>query len=275
MSATAWASLLDITQGGNNRTLEFNVPTIVNNEPNLDPATSSPYTNFDPDFGGMSYGAYRDSGSGLLDSMTALSARLSGPEADLDGDGNLSVSDGSGLVSIPLQINRVPDGEVDNGLPEEFLITITSNVNPGDEVVFTGVAYKDNSEDGIAVHTLFDRNNSGDGDGFLEVYETVQGDADLSGNVDLADLGIFLANLGSTGLESAADNGWGQANWTGDDGIVDLADLGLFLANLGTVVDTGHTHGGGSPSAVPEPSTMLLAGLGLMGFAVRRRRRSR
>jgi len=84
---------------------------------------------------------------------------------------------------------------------------------------------------------------------------------------------------GPTLIGNIANNGNGFADWT--LGTVDLTGLASATTVLFHAVWTGGTDGGEhfflvSANAVPEPETyaMLLAGLGLMGFVARRRRRN-
>jgi probable HAF family extracellular repeat protein len=83
----------------------------------------------------------------------------------------------------------------------------------------------------------------------------VAGDANGDGKVDLTDFGILKSNFGS-GTTLA------QGDFTGD-GKVDLTDFGILKSNFG---QTG-------AAAVPEPSGLLLAGLGAAGAGLARRRR--
>ena len=87
------------------------------------------------------------------------------------------------------------------------------------------------------------------------------GDANRDGTVDMNDLTIVLTNYGQTGTS------WSQGEFTGD-GTVDLNDLTIVLANFG--------ESAGAPAAgihaVPEPSAILLLGIGavsLLGYLSR------
>lgn len=83
-------------------------------------------------------------------------------------------------------------------------------------------------------------------------------DPNQDGVVDLTDFGILKANFGSGAT-------WAQGDFNGD-GKVDLTDFGVLKANFGK--DSGSAPAG---SAVPEPSSMLLACLAALGiFLVRR-----
>ena len=88
------------------------------------------------------------------------------------------------------------------------------------------------------------------------------GDANGDHQVDINDLTIVLANYNQTGMT------WSQGEFTGD-GTVDINDLTIVLANY----DYGVTAAG--LAAVPEPSALVLIGLGiisLVGCTYRRRR---
>lgn len=107
----------------------------------------------------------------------------------------------------------------------------------------------------------------------------VAGDANLSDGVlgttpavTGADLAILAANLGQAGAK-----GWGQGDFngsTGGVGEVSGADLAILAATLGktnvagstsnlTVVGSGAGLGAGS--AVPEPASIALIGLAVLG----------
>ena len=87
----------------------------------------------------------------------------------------------------------------------------------------------------------------------------IPGDFDGDGDVDGVDLGVFsfdFANSPQGGPPFAASD-------FDEDGDVDGVDLGVFSFSF--------ANNPPAASAVPEPSTLLLGGLALAGFAVRRR----
>ena len=81
------------------------------------------------------------------------------------------------------------------------------------------------------------------------------GDANGDGKVDINDLTIVLTNYDKTAMA------WSQGDFTGS-GTVDINDLTIVLANFGT------TYGSTGIAAVPEPSSLLLIGLGVVCLVV-------
>ncbi len=97
---------------------------------------------------------------------------------------------------------------------------------------------------------------------------TFYGDVNLDGQVTGDDYSAVDSNLGATGLN--AGNAWllgdtnGDLQVTGDDYTTIDANLGAGVGNPLAVA---------SVSAVPEPASLGMLGLGAMGLLARRRRR--
>jgi autotransporter-associated beta strand protein len=104
------------------------------------------------------------------------------------------------------------------------------------------------------------------------VARTFYGDADVNGQVDVADLGILASNWQTPGNWGAADFDY--------SGFIDVADLGMLASNWQAGV--GNPLGPGSlasalaalglpGAAVPEPATFGLIALGMLPLLRRRR----
>ncbi|MBB6429688.1 endonuclease/exonuclease/phosphatase family protein [Algisphaera agarilytica] len=89
------------------------------------------------------------------------------------------------------------------------------------------------------------------------VSSLLAGDYNGNGVVDAADYTVWQDSFGST-VDLAAD---GNGN-----GVVDAADYTVWQDNFGS------TSGGGSSVVIPEPGTVTLVGLGLLGLSRRGRR---
>lgn len=72
--------------------------------------------------------------------------------------------------------------------------------------------------------------------------------------------GTFILNSGTYSLNIREDQFFEPSN------------LAWFRVNLSAVGPTGPSGGGGGPSAVPEPATLLLVGSALLGAGLLRRR---
>jgi MYXO-CTERM domain-containing protein len=106
----------------------------------------------------------------------------------------------------------------------------------------------------------------------VHVKRTWYGDADLNGQVDVADLGILASNWQTAGNWAAADFDY--------SGFIDVADLGMLASNwqagvgspLGPSLAEALASLGLPNVSVPEPAALGAASLGVL--ALRRRRRS-
>ena len=87
------------------------------------------------------------------------------------------------------------------------------------------------------------------------------------GYVDGNDLGVLLANWGTITSPNAAD----LYPLSGGDGVVDGNDLGVLLANWNPI--PAPITAGGS-DAVPEPSSIILAFMGILALLSFARRKN-
>ena len=89
----------------------------------------------------------------------------------------------------------------------------------------------------------------------LEYKQTLSGDANLDGKVDINDLTIVLANYNASGL------GWSLGDFNGDTK-VDINDLTIVLASYNQTLSASP----GALSTVPEPGMLMLIAAGLGGL---------
>ncbi len=91
-------------------------------------------------------------------------------------------------------------------------------------------------------------------------WDSLKGDFDLDGDVDVTDLGILATNYGTT---TGATVFLGDSNYNGDVMVSDLGDLATYY-NTDVWAAAG--------AVVPEPTTMTMLVLGAWALLIRRRR---
>jgi hypothetical protein len=156
-----------------------------------------------------------------------LTSLLGGPRCDFDSNGNCNIADIDALV-MHVAANGGPNA--------------TFDLN-GDNAV--------NLSDVNEWRALAGAENIGAGRSYLV------GDANLDGNVDGTDFGIWNSN------KFTATGKWSKGDFNAD-GNSDGSDFGLWNSNKFTSSDSG--------SVIPEPTSIAWCGLGLALLAWRRRK---
>lgn len=162
---------------------------------------------------------------------------------------NAAVANGEGLFSVPIRVAA--------GTTGTFTLGMALGGND-----YSGFAQTDGT---VLTNPLgFPNANQ-----TIVVRQSVRGDLTGDGVVNFADIGGFVAALSDT-PNYQAQFPWLQVGYISDfteDGSTNFADIGGFVNAL--------SGGGGSPAAVPEPSTVALVcmGIALFGAAAARRRR--
>jgi autotransporter-associated beta strand protein len=152
---------------------------------------------------------------------------------------------------------------------------IMSSAAASDPLHLTAVGVIQNNQSGTALYTSFDGSTPGAGD--ILVKDTYYGDTNLDGLVNSAD----YARIDGGYLSHGRLTGWfnGDFNY---DGVINGSDYTLIDnafntqgASLAAAVATAEIANGGTTSAVPEPATLGLFGIGAAGLLGRRSRRAR
>jgi len=113
------------------------------------------------------------------------------------------------------------------------------------------------------------------GDPLMTWKELTFGDVNLDGHVDNTDLAIMGTHWGETVPNGGL--GWTYGDMNGD-GVVNMSDLMLLTKFWGSVSDwaDGSTLPRGQVAfAAPEPSSLCLLSIGILGFACLARRKNR
>ncbi len=247
--ATGWGMIVNVTpQAGATGTVQFNPPTIVSNNPNLLPTSQSPFIDFDRDFGGKSYGMLGASAT-QLHAFSHYIAPTLGPPPSLDANGNLSLPDGRGLVSLPLLMSANAAGD--------FLVSFDPDPVVTGAVFATGMPVPND----VSIHPAGTHLA-----GTLRVFNPA-GDYNRNGMVDAADYVVWRKTLGQAGTGLAADG-------NGNDAI-DAGDYTFWRARFGNTAGSGSAATLAAPAnigaSVPEPATGALLLAGILATFFRRR----
>jgi hypothetical protein len=245
MPATGWGMIVNIApQAGATGTVQFNPPTIVNNAPNLMPSSQNPFVDFDRDFGGKSYGMLGDSAT-QLHAFSYYVAPTMGPAPSLDANGNLTLPDGSGLVSLPLITSADASGD--------FSVTFDPDIVVTGAVFATGMP----APDDVGIHPAGTHIA-----GILSVINPA-GDYNRNRVVDAADYVVWRNTMGQSGPGLAADGN--------DNNQVDVGDYNVWRAHFGQTAASGTVLGSSTTAAVPEPTASVMLLTGILATCCRRR----
>jgi fibronectin-binding autotransporter adhesin len=194
---------------------------------------------------------------------------------------DLIVSVSTGLLSdVTNQVKQGFNGGAWNG-PNGIIST--SAATDSRHLTALGVIVNDNGSgsplygSGGKIASTFDGTPSADGD--ILVKYTYYGDANLDGAVDGSDYTRIDAGFTSGGTLT----GWANGDFN-YDGVIDGSDYTLIDnafntqgASLGSnpaaLVASSTAQIAGGSSAVPEPTTLGLLGIGALGLFAKRRRR--
>ena len=224
-------------------------------------------------FGNTDYPGYWE--PGVDGSMTTIGLDGAAPSPSFAAAGTPS-----GGTSHIFEATQITAGEYTGGAA--FDITPPPSVNPSAyDNTLLAAFYVSPSVTGVKFYTddgnPWNVNHSTGGYGqmgfsygggrtdYVEINPALMpGDANGDGKVDVNDLTIVLANYNHAGCT------WWQGCMDGDPtGTVDVNDLTIVLANY----DTTYSSSAAAMAPAPEPSGLVLIGLGAVGLLAFARRR--
>jgi hypothetical protein len=186
--AIGWGTVVTIApQPGAVGSVVFAPSTIVGDLPNLSPASTSPFLDFDRDEGGMAYGETTTSPTELEVFSTYVEPVVASTPT-VDGNGNLTLPNGAGLVALPISVSADALGS--------FLVSFDANPAVTGIVYATGLAEPND----IGVHPVGSHVA-----GLLSIVN-LAGDYNFDGSVDAADYVSWRKNPGGFGGQQGYDD---------------------------------------------------------------------
>ncbi len=285
--ATVWSSVSNFTFGANPSNVTATgvtgvsaVVTPTATAANTATGTSRGFaiTQADGTVGANSQKSTANTNTFLLGSVTFTVASTGSSTLQIGLGSNGIFRGGDGTAPAPIQVigaaysyfnaainvttsgGRVGDLNADNAINAADIDILATDIRNG--ATFATKPLDDVNGDHVVNNTdflheigsLVDINGGGIGG----AHGTHQGDANLDGAVNGSDFGILASHFGQT-------SGWAGGDFDGN-GVVNGSDFGILASHF------GQTGASGQLSTVPEPTTLVLGGLGVLGLlAVRRK----